>query len=112
MRLNLRLIDSHFLQTTEEIQRNRLKAINLRVKIDDLKRKLVKAGITGYGELFNEFQLHIAVHHNPTADYEEYKNFINLPTKECVDILNKLAVASSVVDAMVYLNKLSDMSKP
>ena len=90
MRLKRGFIKSHFLQTTEEIQRNRFKAINLRVKIDDLKRKLVKAGITGYGELFNQFQLGIAVHHNPTADYEKNRNWINLPSEECVHKLNQL----------------------
>ena len=90
MRLNLKFVKSHFLQTTEEIQRNRFKAINLRVKIDDLKRKLVKAGVTGYGELFNEFQLHIAVHNNPTAYYEKNANWINLPTEECAHKLNQL----------------------
>lgn len=88
--LNIRLFNSYYL-TTAEMSQNTLKVLSIRERLGDISKQLeLTIPGTYHHHVIDEMSQFIGVHLNPTADHDEHRIWVNLPTKETIDLLNRL----------------------
>lgn len=89
MNINRRLFNQYFI-TQDEVNSNAEKTQSIRKKVISLSKRMTDQGWKTHGDTFVEITNWIDVRENPTADYEKNKRWVNLPSQELVDYLNRL----------------------
>lgn len=89
MYVNRRLFNQYFIRQ-DEVYTHRRKVESINERILSLSKLLSAYGLKTHTDIFVAITDWIGVHENPTADNEKNKRWVNIPSQELVDHLNRL----------------------
>lgn len=88
--INKRLFKSHYITLDEYHRSAHWNVISLKNRLSKLTSRLTDDHWNEYKELFIDIERFIGLHQNSTADNPKYRTWVNLPTIEAIEYLNKL----------------------
>lgn len=113
MNVNRRLFNQYFIRQ-DEVYTHKKKVESINERILSLSKLLSAHGLKTHRNIFVAITDWIGVHENPTADSEKNRRWVNLPSQELVDYLNRLKQLSLLIifhppNHILFADEISDI---